>query len=174
MELAIFLINAYDFLIIIFLVLIFITIISAPYLYFCWRNGQYQVLRIFLPVGLLSILTVFMLQFTVRAYICNLTIAALKDPGVTVLIENVRVSEDVVDEIRLAFENRRQTKVSGSQPLKSVDLVVKTPEFYIDFTLRQDSRDHNLYWVFIPRSRITGDFTLVYLKRELIANRSRD
>jgi len=87
------------------------------------------------------------------------TILALRDSSTKIFVDDVSVS--IAEQLAIAFEGRTNFKKNGSSPVKSISIKIVGDGFSINYLLRQDSRDKNFYWVYIPESKMRRDFSFI-------------
>ncbi len=87
------------------------------------------------------------------------TVTALREPSTKVFVDGVSVG--IAEQLAVAFEGRTNFKKSGSRPAKNVSVKIIGEDFSINYLFMQDSRDKNIYWVYIPESKIRRNFSFV-------------
>lgn len=116
-------------------------------------------------VGLLSCIVIavsmllkFMLIPTFLLQDIN-SLLAEKDVNVTVN------GETTIDrnEVRIAFNEFITSKKGGSHPTDSVHLEIDGTQLGVSLILKRDSRDSELYWVYIKNGESVGELGYIFL-----------
>ena len=84
----------------------------------------------------------------------------IESPGLTILVDGVEVENKIplID----GFKSKITLKQSGSYPTDIVKVRFKDDKASLDFELKRDSRDRDLYWVYYPNYKTFAD--LFYVK----------
>ncbi len=153
----------FDFFMMMFLAIVMLFFVSSAYLLYCYRTGNVRRVKLFVPVIMSLLFVTFSAQLVSRYYLFKFSVEAISQPSSIVKFNGIEVSNEIREKLIYAFKNRKQTKLSGSHPLEKITLTIQSELFSISFSLRKDSREHDLYWVFLRNSRITGVNTFINL-----------
>ena len=127
------------------------------------QNPLREVLGWPLYVLVFSIALAFSLQLYARFKIFDYVDHALKAPDSVVTLNDTPVSAEIREQLRYAFANRKQTKHRGSHPTQGNTLTINFNGKPLILLLDKDSRDSDLYWVFLKGSVVSSDMTLIKL-----------
>ncbi|MDP4527860.1 hypothetical protein Q3O59_02280 [Alkalimonas delamerensis] len=114
-------------------------------------------------VLVLSIILAFSLQLYARVRIFDYVDYALMAEDSVVTLNDASVSAEMREQLRYAFANRKQTKHRGSHPTERNSLTIHFNEKTLILLLDKDSRDSDLYWVFLEGSAVGSNITLITL-----------
>lgn len=127
------------------------------------------------PLYMLIFLIVlaFSLQLYARTKIFDYVDNALKAKDSLVTLNGTSVSAEMQEQLRYAFANRKQTKHRGSHPTERNTLTINFNGKLLTLLLDKDSRDSDLYWVFLQGSTVSSDITLIKLDLNYAKHSSR-
>ncbi|RUO36776.1 hypothetical protein CWE13_07960 [Aliidiomarina shirensis] len=151
------------FIFVAFLFLIFLTLFT-----YSFQNRKLRPVRKLAPYMITLIVISFSLQLTSRYFLFHYVITELRNPQSMVTIDGVAAPQDVREYLSDVFANRTQSKMSGSHPINTAELEIGKDDYSLVLFLRQDSRDKELYWVFLDKGRIQGNMTFIKIRNSEI------
>lgn len=132
------------------------------YLIFCYRQERLNKRKVALGVGILLFsLFIYIADKLIIESVLDKTDSMLKNPSTKILVDGVVVNAH--EELLAAFENRIYLKNSGSRPIKYISVALTDSDFSITYVLGQDSRERELYWVYIPEMKRRSSLCYVRL-----------
>ena len=128
-------------------------------IYSCHQKNFIKRKKITLALLGATCLTLFSFKYLFENRIFEETIISLRDSSTKVFVNDASVG--INEQLAVAFEGRTSLKMSGSRPEKKISVKITSANFSLSFLLRQDSRDKNVYWVYIPESIFRRDFSFI-------------
>src|SRR5690606_22971508 len=108
--------------------------------------------KIALGVGILLFsLFLYIADRLIIDSVLDKTESMLTSRSTKILIDGVAVNAQ--EKLLAAFENRIYLKNSGSRPIKYTFVTLTDSDLSITYALGQDSRERELYWVYIPEMK---------------------